>query len=88
MLGAESGLAVAEHAAALLAMQETGLEARDYLLMAAMTGYVASGNRDAALRVWQAHGERARKLAAPAFRLLRCHARVADCAGDFAQPER
>src|SRR5258708_6702534 len=79
---------ISQPAAALLAMQETGLEAREYLLMAAMTGYVATGNREAALRVWQAHGERARKVAAPAFRLLRCHARLDDCAGEFAQPER
>ena len=76
---------MAEHATALLATQsEISAETREYLLMAAMAGHIGSGNREAALKVWQAHGERARTSASAAFRLLRCHARVADCAREFA----
>jgi predicted membrane-bound spermidine synthase len=75
---------MAEHASALLATQtDTGGEAREYLLMAAMAGHIAAGNRDAALKAWQAHGERARTGGSAAFRLLRCHARAADCAREF-----
>jgi hypothetical protein len=75
---------MAEHASALLATQnDIGAEAREYLLAAAMTGHIAAGNREAALKAWQAHGERARTAATAAFRLLRCHARMADCAREF-----
>ena len=75
---------MAEHASVLLASQtDIGAEAREYLLAAAMAGHIAAGNREAALNAWQAHGERARTSASAAFRLLRCHARVADCAHEF-----
>jgi len=75
---------MAEHAAALLANQpDMGTEAREYLLMAAMAGNIASGNRDAALKAWETHGERSRAGGTAAFRLLRCHARAADCAREF-----
>jgi hypothetical protein len=69
--------------ALLGAQSDVGNEARDYLLLAAMAGHLASGNRDAALEVWQKHGERGRAAASAPFRLLRCHARLTDCAREF-----
>jgi spermidine synthase len=63
--------------------QELGAEAREYLLMAAMAGHVASGNGAAALALWRAHHERIRGAGSPVFRLLRCHAAAAGCAADF-----
>jgi predicted membrane-bound spermidine synthase len=69
--------------ALLGAQSDLGNEARDYLLLAAMAGHLASGNRDAALEVWQKHGERGRAAASAPFRLLRCHARLTDCAREF-----
>ncbi|HEV7476954.1 MAG TPA: hypothetical protein VGO02_04360, partial [Burkholderiales bacterium] len=64
---------------------EAGLaiEAREYLLMSAMTGRLASRESAQALRLWQEHAERVR-ASAPAFRLLRCHAESAGCAAQFA----
>ena len=68
----------------LLGLQDDlGNEARDYLLLAAMAGHLAAGQREAALAVWQAHGERGRGAASAPFRLLRCHAGVNDCAREF-----
>jgi hypothetical protein len=83
-VAARDAARMAEHAGALLDTQTNlGAEAREYLLTAAMAGQLAAGNREAALSVWQAHGERARLTRSAAFRLLRCHARVADCAREF-----
>ncbi|HZM36506.1 MAG TPA: hypothetical protein VFC18_18740 [Burkholderiales bacterium] len=62
---------------------EIGTQAREYLLTAAMTGRVASGQGDAALALWRAHHERVRAPASPAFRLLRCHAASEGCVADF-----
>ncbi|HEX9396559.1 MAG TPA: hypothetical protein VF943_07435 [Burkholderiales bacterium] len=75
---------MARHAPVLLATQRelTG-EARDYLLAAAMLAQIAEGNNEAALGLWKAHGERARRPASPVFRLLRCHAAAAGCAAAF-----
>jgi hypothetical protein len=71
-------------ATALLGTQsDLGNEARDYLLLAAMAGHLAAGDREAALAAWNAHGERGRAAASAPFRLLRCHARVSDCAAEF-----
>jgi len=68
----------------LLGMQDDlGNEARDYLLLAALAGHIAAGQREAAMAVWQAHGARGRGAASAPFRLLRCHARASDCARDF-----
>src|SRR6185295_12217211 len=56
---------MAEHASALLGSQgDAGIDAHEYLLAAAMAGHIAAGNRDAALAVWRAHGERARRAPA------------------------
>jgi hypothetical protein len=59
------------------------IEAREYLLMAAMTGRLASREPEQALRLWQESSARVR-ASAPAFRLLRCHAEQARCAAEFA----
>jgi spermidine synthase len=73
-----------ELATGLLGTQgDLGNEARDYLLLAAMSGLIASGQKDEALEVWKAHGERGRAAASAPFRLLRCHARASDCAREF-----
>ncbi|MBV9192290.1 MAG: hypothetical protein JOZ85_17560, partial [Betaproteobacteria bacterium] len=80
---------IADLATALLDSQrDAGIDARDYLLQAAMAADIALGRRDAALKAWQMHGERSRKKGEAAFRLLRCHARSEDCAADFAQAAR
>ena len=75
---------MARHAPVLLATQRelTG-EARDYLLMAGMTGQILGGDKRAALELWKEHGARARRPDSPAFRLLRCHADAEGCASDF-----
>ncbi len=71
-------------ATALLGTQnDLGNEARDYLLLAAMAGHLGAGEREAALGVWQQHGERARAAGSAPFRLLRCHARATDCVREF-----
>jgi hypothetical protein len=58
-------------------------EAREYLLMSAMSGRLASRQPEQALRLWREQSARVR-ASAPAFRLLRCHADPAGCAADFA----
>ena len=58
-------------------------EVRQYVVMAALAGNIASRNPVRALELWRTHGEALGAAAAsPAFRLLRCHA-AADCAADF-----
>ena len=75
---------MARHAPVLLATQrELSGEARDYLLMAAMAGQIANGDKRAALELWKEYGERVRHPSAPAFRLLRCHAGAEGCASAF-----
>jgi len=75
---------MAEHAAHLLASQaELGAEAREYLLLAAMSGHLAAGEKDAALELWRAHKAKLRNAATPAFRLLRCQAEPASCVTEF-----
>jgi hypothetical protein len=72
------------YATTLLATQhDVGAEAREYLLLAAMAGNVASGDRAAALDVWQKYAPPLRRRDSVALRLLRCHARKEDCAGEF-----
>jgi spermidine synthase len=58
-------------------------EAREYLLIAAMSGRLASREPGEALRLWREQSNRVR-ASSPAFRLLRCHAERAGCAADFA----
>jgi predicted membrane-bound spermidine synthase len=85
-VAARDAARMAELGTALLDSQtDAGIEAREYLLEAAMAGDIAAGRREAALQTWQRHGERQRKLGAPVFRLLRCQAQARDCSRDFAQ---
>jgi spermidine synthase len=82
-VGARDAARMAEHASHLLATQaQLGGEARDYLVLAAMTGHLATGNKSAALELWRAQKTQLRSSASAAFRLLRCHA-DSDCADDF-----
>jgi hypothetical protein len=77
-------LRMAEHATRLLASQsELGAEAREYLMLAAMSGHIAAGNKPAALELWRAHKAALRSAGSPGFRLLRCHADAAGCAAEF-----
>jgi predicted membrane-bound spermidine synthase len=81
---ARDGARMAEHAARLLATQPAlGTEAREYLLLAGMSGHLAVGNREAALELWRAHQEEIRAPEAAAFRLLRCHAERSSCEAEF-----
>ncbi|HEX6297694.1 MAG TPA: hypothetical protein VFZ74_14045 [Burkholderiales bacterium] len=83
-VAARDGTRMAALGSRLLDTQtELGLDAREYLLMAAMTGYVAQGEGRAAVELWRKHRERIRGAASPAFRLLRCHAERSSCVDDF-----
>jgi hypothetical protein len=92
MLFAAVGLRDAVHSAALaselLASQaELSRDAREYLLMAGMTGHIAAGNPQRAKELWNKYEDQIRGPARPVFRLLRCHAERGDeaaCAAAFA----
>jgi hypothetical protein len=61
-----------------------GSDAREYLLMAAMAGYIADRRPAQALELWRSHSDKIPRAAAtPAFRLLRCHADPRSCAEAF-----
>ena len=64
---------------------ELNNESREYLLAAAMAGYVASGRQERAVAVWDAQKSRIRNVDAAPFRLLRCHAAPATCAAEFSR---
>ena len=82
-VGARNAARMAELAAPLISTDRPLVaDAREYLLLAALTGYVASGEKPKALELWQAYGSGTR-AARPAFRLLRCHAEPATCAEAF-----
>ena len=82
-VGARNAARMAELAAPLVASDQPLIaDAREYLLLVAMTGYVASGDKAKALELWKAYGEGSR-AARPAFRLLRCHAEASSCAEAF-----
>ena len=75
---------MASHASRLIeATPELGADAREYLVLAAMAGSVASGDKSAALALWNAQKTQLRSPASPAFRLLRCHAEAASCEAEF-----
>jgi spermidine synthase len=65
---------------------DLGPEHREYLLQAAMAGRIAAGDRAGAKAAWEKYSPRLPRYVAsrPLFRLLRCHASRADCAGAFA----
>ena len=69
---------------------QTGVfsEAREFLLSAAMAGAIATGDRAAALKLWNSHKEAlGAKAAQPLLRLLRCQSGPG-CVADFAAYER
>jgi len=83
-VAARDAARMAEHAAQLLASTpELGTEAREYLVLAALSGNLAAGNKSAALELWSAQKANLRAPAAPALRLLRCHADAASCEAEF-----
>jgi spermidine synthase len=92
MLFAAVGLRDAERSAALASellasQEELGRDAREYLLMAAMTGHIAAGNPQRAKELWNKYEDQIRGAGKPVFRLLRCHAERggdAACAAAFA----
>ena len=82
-VGARNAARMAELAAPLVASERPMvIDAREYVLLAALAGYVASGEKAKALELWEKYGIGAR-AARPAFRLLRCHAETASCADAF-----
>jgi len=87
-VAARDGARAAALADELLATQsELSRDAREYLLMAGMAGYLASGDPRRAKELWDQYEDRVRGPARPVFRLLRCHAERGDeaaCAAAFA----
>jgi hypothetical protein len=70
----------------LLATQrELSNEAREYLLLAALTGHVAGGEPARAATLWEAQKKQIRNSGAPPFRLLLCHADRARCIAHYAE---
>jgi len=64
--------------------RELSNEAREYLLSAALAGYVAGGQPGRAVALWDAQKKEIRGAAdTPLFRLLRCHAERERCAAEF-----
>jgi hypothetical protein len=75
---------MAEHSSKLLETQPAlGAEPREYLVLAAMTGHLALGDKAAALKLWDAYGKEVRAGGRPVLRLLRCHADPAGCVAAF-----
>ena len=71
----------------LASQEELGRDAREYLLMAGMTGHIAAGNPQRAKELWNKYEDQIRGAGRPVFRLLRCHAERGDdaaCAAAFA----
>jgi hypothetical protein len=60
--------------------RDLATETREYALMAALAGHIASRRPQQALELWRAHAERIGRPASPPFRLLRCHAEPGDAA--------
>ena len=82
-VGARDARRMAELGASLIAGAEPlAADAREYLLLAALAGHIASGDKPGALALWERYG-RGTRAGRPAFRLLRCHAQGADCAEAF-----
>jgi len=84
-VGARDAPRMADFGSQLLGSElSMGSDAREYLLMAAMAGYIADRRPAQALELWRSHAEKIpRAAAAPAFRLLRCHADPGSCVGAF-----
>jgi hypothetical protein len=74
-VAARDGARSAALATELLATQaDLTRDAREYLLMAGMTGYLASNDPQRAKALWTQYEDQIRGAAKPVFRLLRCHA--------------
>jgi hypothetical protein len=83
-VAARDAARMAAQASRLLeATPELGVEAREYLVLAALSGNVAAGARPAALELWKTQKAHLRAPGAPAFRLLRCHADPSSCEAEF-----
>jgi spermidine synthase len=87
-VGTRDATAMATLAAGLLeTTPELSADGREFLLLAGLSGAVASGRHEQALALWDRHVDEIPGAAAqPAFRLLRCHAGFtaeADCADAF-----
>jgi predicted membrane-bound spermidine synthase len=83
-VGARDAARMARYARELLdTTPELRSDARDYLVLAGLSGSVAGGDKPAALELWHTQKAQLRAPAAPAFRLLRCHAEAASCAAEF-----
>jgi hypothetical protein len=70
----------------LLATQtDIGFDHREYLLLAGMSGHLASGAPSRALALWDQYASRLSQAARgqPLFRLLRCRAQADTCAAAF-----
>ena len=81
-VGARNAPRMAELASQLLATQnELGADAREYLVLAALAGHLASGDKVKALEAWGIYGPTVRPR--PVFRLLRCHAALGGCVDAF-----
>ena len=86
-VGARDAKRMAALASELLATQEVGREAREYLVVAGMAGYLAAGQPGEARALWLRHESGLRNIGRPLLRLLRCHAEAGDrraCAAAFA----
>ena len=86
-VGKRDAVRSAALASELLASQtELSRDAREYLLMAGMTGHIAAGNPQRAKDLWEKYEDQIRGAGKPVFRLLRCHAERGDdaaCAAAF-----
>jgi predicted membrane-bound spermidine synthase len=76
---------VAQASSLLEGTQHLGADAREYLVIAGMSGAIAAGRHGEALALWNVQAPLlGRSVAQPVFRLLRCHAqRGADCVAAF-----
>ncbi len=87
-VAARDGGRSATAAEELLATQtDLGRDAREYLVIAAMTGRLAAGESQAAKALWSKYEAELRDKNRPLLRLLRCHAERGDekpCAAAFA----
>lgn len=84
-VGERNAVRMAELGGVLLANQsKINNESREYLWLAALTGYVVAGANGEAKKVWDFYAaELADASERPAFRLLRCRAEPENCADAF-----
>ena len=76
---------MADLAGAMLAEQkQLGRDAREYLVVAGMTGHIAAARQPEAKKLWTEQVSELRNPNAPLLRLLRCHAERATAQPDAA----